>query len=73
MRTPFLLVLASCLAVACSVAPTLLTPQEARRCPEVASQPTSGTDAADPTGDPTTGTTGAACDPEPAPRSPLPE
>lgn len=61
---PAALVLASCLAVACSVAPTLIEPLGACECPATPSDASTGTTAADETGDSTTGTTGdvVACD-----------
>ena len=61
---PAALVLSSCLAcvVACSVAPTLIEPLGVCECPAKPSDESTGTTAADETGDPTTGTTGPVCD-----------
>lgn len=65
LSLPAALVLASCLAVACSVAPTFIEPlPRACECPAKPSDESTGTSGADETGDLTTGTTGdvVACD-----------
>lgn len=59
---PAALVLSSCIAIACSVAPTLIEPLGVCECPAKPSDASTGTTGADETGDPTTGTTGALCD-----------